>query len=118
MWFEWDGARLRFTHTLDRQKTRNLRREPRVSVHIQDPASPYRTLEVRGLVESIDADPDATFYRRLQQRYGRTHPVYDADQRVVITVRPTKFVSIEGGLTPAEQQHLHRLLEALERPQG
>ena len=109
MWFDWDGQRLRFTHTRGRQKARNLRHDPRVSVHVQDPAAPYRTLEIRGTVESIEPDPDATFYRSLQRKYGREHPVFDAAERIVITIRPTRFVAISGGLTHTEQQHLHHL---------
>jgi hypothetical protein len=53
MWFAWDGQRARFSHTRARQKHRNLQHEPRVSFHVQDPDNPYRTLEVRGIVESI-----------------------------------------------------------------
>ena len=57
MWFAWDGNRVLFSHTSTRQKYRNLLREGRVSFHIQDPEPPYRTLEVRGHVESMDPDP-------------------------------------------------------------
>jgi PPOX class probable F420-dependent enzyme len=70
MWFAWDGERARFSHTRTRQKLRNQAHEPRVSFHLVDPDNPYRTLEVRGRVESIEADPDATFYRSLH-RSGR-----------------------------------------------
>src|SRR5882757_1117766 len=89
MWFAWDGERARFSHTRTRQKIRNLEHEPRVSFHLVDLENPYRTLEVRGSVESIEADPDATFYRSLQQRYGVANPVLDAADRVVITVAPS-----------------------------
>src|SRR5258708_28012744 len=53
MWFAWDGQRARFSHTRTRQKLRNLAYEPRVSFHLVDPDNPYRTLEIRGPVESI-----------------------------------------------------------------
>jgi len=102
MWFAWDGRRARFSHTHARQKIRNLAHEPRVSFHLVDPDNPYRTLEVRGRVESIDPDPDAAFYRTLQQRYDFVTPVFDADDRVVITVTPTSFVAVDGGLTAKE----------------
>jgi len=102
MWFAWDGQRARFSHTRTRQKIRNLAHEPRVSFHLVDPDNPYRTLEVRGRVESIEPDPDAAFYRGLQQRYDFVTPVFDADERVVITVAPTSFVAVDGGLTAKE----------------
>jgi PPOX class probable F420-dependent enzyme len=102
MWFAWDGRRARFSHTRTRQKIRNLAHEPRVSFHLVDPDNPYRTLEVRGRVESIEPDPGAAFYLTLQQRYGFVAPVFDADERVVITVAPTSFVAVDGGLTTKE----------------
>src|SRR5579859_6200557 len=102
MWFAWDGQRARFSHTRTRQKLRNLTQEPRMSFHLVDPDNPYRTLEVRGRVESIEADPDATFYRSLQERYDFVVPVFDANDRIVITVVPTSFVAVDGGLTDKE----------------
>src|SRR5713101_9836324 len=84
MWFAWDGERARFSHTTARQKYRNLLADGRVSFHVQDPDDPYRTLEVRGQIESMDPDTNATFYRAIQQRYGFDVPVFDADIRVVI----------------------------------
>jgi PPOX class probable F420-dependent enzyme len=102
MWFAWDGQRARFSHTSTRQKYRNLLKDGRVSFHIQDADNPYRTLEVRGRVESIDPDPDAEFYRSLQERYGFVVPVFDADVRVVIVVEPTRYVAVDGGLTEPE----------------
>ena len=114
MWFAWDGERARFSHTRARQKVRNLAHEPRVSFHLVDPDNPYRTLEVRGRVESIDADVDATFYRSLQARYDMVVPVFDADVRVVITVAPTSFVAVDGGLTEKEMIDLTERLSALE----
>ena len=111
MWFAWDGSRVRFTHTSARQKYRNLLAEGRVAFHVQDPANPYRTLEVRGRVESMGPDQDAAFYRELQHRYGLDFPVFDADVRVVIVVKPENFVSVDGGLTESETVALTKLLE-------
>src|ERR1700722_11449784 len=101
MWFAWDGEKVRFSHTSTRQKYRNLLRDGRISFHVQDPENPYRTLEVRGLVESMDSDLDAAFYRSLQERYGMLVPVFDADVRVVIVLHPTSFVAVDGGLPPS-----------------
>jgi PPOX class probable F420-dependent enzyme len=113
MWFAWDGEKVRFSHTSTRQKYRNLLRDGRISFHVQDPENPYRTLEVRGLVESMDSDRDATFYRSLQERYGMSVPVFDADVRVVIVVQPTSFVAVDGGLTQSEVVALTELLNEL-----
>ena len=93
MWFAWDGERLRMTHTKTRQKYRNLQREPRVALSIAEPENPYRFLEIRGSVEKIeDDDAEASFYRSLQQRYGQSYPIPDAAVRVIVTIRPEKFI--------------------------
>jgi PPOX class probable F420-dependent enzyme len=110
MWFAWDGERVRFSHTRNRQKYRNLEKDPRISFHVQDPENPYRTLEVRGVVESMVPDVDAVFYQSLQQRYDFVVPVFDADVRVTITVAPTAFVAVDGGLTQKEERDLTDLI--------
>ena len=98
MWFAWDGSRLRFTHTKDRQKYVNLTKEPRVALSISDPADPYRFLEVRGAVESIEDDDErASFYVSFQERYGKPRPIPPDHRRVVVTVRPTRFVAFDNG---------------------
>jgi PPOX class probable F420-dependent enzyme len=98
MWFAWDGSRLRLTHTRTRQKFANLAGEPRVALSIADPDDPYRTLEVRGRVETVeDDDQQASFYKGLQTRYGMDYPVLDAAVRVIVTIRPETFVGVSGG---------------------
>jgi PPOX class probable F420-dependent enzyme len=98
MWFAWDGSRIQMTHTSTRQKFANLAHEPRVAMSIVDPDDPYRSLEVRGTVESIEDDAEgAKFYRSLQHRYGMEYPVGDADVRVIITIRPDRFVAVRNG---------------------
>lgn len=97
MWFAWDGEHVRFTHTRERQKFRNLAHEKRVAFSVHDPDDPYRHMEVRGEVVAIDDDTDVDFYKSLQRRYSQEYPIQDADVRVVVTVRPTSFVAVKGG---------------------
>ncbi|MEO7060087.1 MAG: PPOX class F420-dependent oxidoreductase [Lapillicoccus sp.] len=98
MWFDWDGDVLRLTHTKNRQKFANLAHEPRVALSVADPDDEYRFLEVRGTLESIvDDDAEASFYQGLQKRYGMDYPVTDAAVRVILTIRPTKYVAVAGG---------------------
>jgi hypothetical protein len=50
------------------------------------------------VVESVeDDDAEASFYKSLQRRYGNEYEVKDAAVRVVITIRPEKYVAVEGG---------------------
>ncbi len=90
MWFRWDGEFLRFTSTTIRRKYRNVRRDPRVALSVNDPDQPYRYLEVRGLVDRIEPDQGCEFFTGLAARYGMTYdsPKPDAEFRVVLIVRP------------------------------
>jgi len=98
MWFAWDGERFRMTHTKTRQKFRNVANEPRVALSIADPQDPYRFLEVRGVVEDVtDDDEQASFYRSLQERYGMVYPITDAAVRIIMTIRPERFVAVRNG---------------------
>jgi len=91
MWFVWDGEFVWFTHTSKRQKYKNIAHEPRVSILIFDPEDPLRYVEIRGVVDHIDLDPEGLMYQRLSERYTGT-PVTpdDAVDRVAIAVRPTR----------------------------
>ncbi|MBO2449277.1 PPOX class F420-dependent oxidoreductase [Actinomadura barringtoniae] len=95
IWQIWDGEVLRFTTTTDRQKHRNVVADPHVSISVNDPDKPYRYLEIRGLVESIEQDPEGNFFDVLAQRYGLEYqrPVGDKDSRVILVVRPVKTTS-------------------------
>ncbi|NUR30797.1 MAG: PPOX class F420-dependent oxidoreductase [Catenulispora sp.] len=93
MWFKWDGEFLWFTHTSYRQKYKNIAHEPRVSIAFLDPENLYGYMEVRGVVEKIEDDPEATMYQVLSEWYDGTAVVpKDAKDRVRIGVRPTKIV--------------------------
>jgi PPOX class probable F420-dependent enzyme len=93
MWFIWDGELIWFTHTSFRQKYKNIAHEPRVSISILDPDDFYGYVEIRGVVDHIDPDPEAKLYQRLSEWYkGTPETPNDAAKRVAIAVRPTKFV--------------------------
>jgi PPOX class probable F420-dependent enzyme len=91
VWFDWDGRYLRFSQLAQRQKVRNLRRDPRVAVSIVDPANPYRYLEMRG-VARIEPDPDLAFVDKVTFKYLREgrDPARNppGEERVVVVVEP------------------------------
>jgi PPOX class probable F420-dependent enzyme len=93
MWFAWDGALLRFTHTTGRTRLRNLEHCPYLALSVVDPDSPYRYLQARARLESVDPDPTGAFYMELARRYGQTDPKPPADspQRVIIVARPFAY---------------------------
>jgi len=93
VWFDWDGETLRFSQTTGRQKFKNLERDGRVALSIQDPDDPYRYLEIRGEVEGVDDDSKNEFIDRMAKKYmdQDTYPGHQpGDHRMVVRVRPTK----------------------------
>ena len=91
MWFGWDGEYVKFGQTKTRQKYENLNRDPRLALSIVDPENPLRYLELRGVVERIEEDPDLDFINSMSKkhlgkdRYPNHRP---GDERVVVFVRP------------------------------
>ncbi|MDQ3694904.1 MAG: PPOX class F420-dependent oxidoreductase [Chloroflexota bacterium] len=91
VWFDVHDGTIRFSHTKARQKYKNVQRAPRVALSIVDPANPYRYLEIRGVVERIDEDPDKTFINLMAKKYldQDVYPWHQpGEERVVIVVRP------------------------------
>ena len=92
MWFEFDGTRLRFTHTTKRAKFRNLQHNPSMSLSVIDPADPFRYLEVRGSLVDVVPDPEGEFYIRLGKRYGNAgqQAPPDSADRVILVMSVEK----------------------------
>jgi PPOX class probable F420-dependent enzyme len=97
VWVDWDGKHVRFNSALGRVKDKNVRRDPRVSLAIQDPDNPYRYLEVRGRVVEITQSGADDHINKLSQKYvGKA--VYGGRQpgevRVLYKVEPQKVTSM------------------------
>jgi PPOX class probable F420-dependent enzyme len=93
IWVKRDGDEILFSSIRGRRKTRNLERDPRVSVALYDPADPYRYVEVRGTV-SLTEEGGPELIEELSQKYDGTpftegHP---DNVRVVVRVTPTKVI--------------------------
>ncbi|GAB3720151.1 PPOX class F420-dependent oxidoreductase [Nocardiopsis nanhaiensis] len=91
VWVDWDGEYLRFSQTTTRQKLRNLERDGRISVSATDPDDPYMYVEVRGVVDRVEDDPENEFIDAMAQKYiGEPYPWGSPEEkRVVVWVRPT-----------------------------
>lgn len=86
MWFLWDGEYIKFTHTTNRKKYQNIKRDPRVSISITDHDDPYVYAEFRGIVERIEDDPTGAFYDTLAKHYNVPWG-YSGDPRVILYVK-------------------------------
>lgn len=93
IWVGLDGDAVVFSSTASRRKTRNILRDPRVSLTIFDTADPYRTVEIRGRAEVID-DPRRELGRRLSHKYVGEDPPAEPPsvRRVIVRVTADKVI--------------------------
>ena len=97
VWVDYDGTYVRFNSAKGRVKDVNIRRDPRVSITLQDPGNPYRYLEIRGRVVEITENGADDHINKLSQKYlGK--PVYPFRQpgevRVTYKIEPQKISSM------------------------
>ena len=93
VWYRWnaDTGEILISLMRSRQKFRNIERDPRCSLGILDPLTPYRYLEIRGRVSAIDDDPDKEFVDELSDRYlgMRPFPLTEpGDERLIVHITP------------------------------
>ncbi|MGB9669310.1 MAG: PPOX class F420-dependent oxidoreductase [Anaerolineales bacterium] len=69
VWVDYDGEYVLFNSALGRQKDRNIRRDNRVAMSIQDPDNPYRYLQIRGKVVDINEAGADNHIDKLARKY-------------------------------------------------
>ncbi|MEV6022307.1 PPOX class F420-dependent oxidoreductase [Streptomyces sp. NPDC052036] len=100
VWVKRDGDQLLLSTTVDRRKKQNLDRDPRVSVVVQDPDSPYEYAEIRGTAE-LTSQGAPELIDELSLKYtGKKYAEFNPDsmrdaERVVVRIVPRK---VAGGL--------------------
>ena len=104
VWVDYDGTHVRLNTTLERQKGRNMRANPQVSLLVIDPRDGSRWIEVRGRVIELrragaeaHADTLTRRYTGKQHFYGDIYPVEQRQRetRVIVLIEPLK-VSLDA----------------------
>jgi PPOX class probable F420-dependent enzyme len=93
IWVDFDGKFVRFNSAKGRVKDKNVRRDPRVSISLQDPANPYRYLEIRGKVVEITENGADDHINKLAKKYlGKdVYPFRQPGEvRVIYKIEPQK----------------------------
>lgn len=100
VWFAMDGETIVFTTAETTVKARNMRREPRVSLCVDDEHPPFHFAVVEGVAEMTRDDPDLLRWATLiggrymgegnAERFGRRNAV---EGEVLVRVRPVKVVA-------------------------
>jgi PPOX class probable F420-dependent enzyme len=99
VWFLGSDGTVAISLNSARQKTMNLARNPRCSVVITDPASPYRYIEIRGKAV-ITPDPDYSFADQVGEKYSSDLRQHDGPGehrvKVVIEAERVRAVNMAG----------------------
>jgi PPOX class probable F420-dependent enzyme len=104
VWVDYDGTYVLINTTLERQKGRNMRANPKVALLVIDPQNDSRWIEVRGRVVEIQgegaqahADILTQLYTGKQRFYGDIYPVEQKQKetRVIVKIEPVK-VSLDA----------------------
>ncbi|MFN8497400.1 MAG: PPOX class F420-dependent oxidoreductase [Anaerolineae bacterium] len=99
VWCDYDGACARINTTAERQKGRNMLRNPKVTLLIVDPNDTARYLEIRGEVELVQdgaiahLDEITRQYTPHPQFYGYVYPVEQqgCETRLMGRIHATKL---------------------------
>lgn len=92
VWFDTDGKHILVNSAKGRVKDRNMRARPKVAVVIQDPATPYRYLQIRGQVVEITEEGGLEHINRLSLKYrGKPWQVRETETRVTYKILPESF---------------------------
>jgi PPOX class probable F420-dependent enzyme len=94
VWVDYDGKHVRVNSARGRLKDKNIARDPRVSLSIQDPENPYRYLEIRGkVVEATEKGADDHINSLAKKYLGQdVYPFRQpGEKRVIYKIEPHKF---------------------------
>lgn len=104
VWSDYDGKNVLLTTVLERQKSRNMRDNPKVTLLVIDPKDVSRWIEIRGKTVEITkdnaealADKLTQLYTGKQKFYGDIYPVEMRykQTRVVVKIEAVK-VSLDA----------------------
>ncbi|MFC5911140.1 PPOX class F420-dependent oxidoreductase [Streptacidiphilus monticola] len=96
VWVLRDGDDLLISTTSTRQQGRNLLRDPRITVMVNPPATPFLYAEIRGTAE-VTEDADHSVLNRVARKYtGQDYIDFNPDSvndgpRLVVRVKPEKI---------------------------
>jgi PPOX class probable F420-dependent enzyme len=97
VWIDYDGTHLLVNSARGRQKDKNMRRNPSVSLSMSDPENPYRYLEVRGRVVDITEEGAEEHIDKMAKKYigvDRYPNRQPGEVRVLYKIEPLRMSSM------------------------
>ena len=96
MWVHADDDHILINTEVERQKWKNVQRDPRVTVTIIDKENPYHYAEVRGrVVDQVRGDEARASIDELSRKYtGKDYdPAAIKTERVILKIEPTRQIA-------------------------
>jgi len=95
MWVDADDDHILINTEVGRQKFRNIRHDPRVTVMIFDPTNPYRYSEIRGrVVGTVTGSEAREHIDKVSQKYtGGPYANPIGTERVILQIEPERVRS-------------------------
>ena len=94
VWVDFDGECVILSTTRERQKGRNIQKDPRVAILVIDPQDHTRWIALRGVVVKItEDDAEKTLdnlvqhYTEKKHYYGDIFPIEQRDQESRVTMK-------------------------------
>tara|TARA_Y100000588_G_scaffold379915_1_gene462907 strand:- start:506 stop:943 length:438 start_codon:yes stop_codon:yes gene_type:complete len=99
IWFHWENNTVYFSTTAPRLKTRNLKRDGRISICIDEPGDPDQRTVVLG-ADSVEITLGlGTVTERIARKYGGKNwessyeHIANTPERVVVSFKPTRILT-------------------------
>ena len=96
VWVYRDGDHVMVSTGLDRQKTRNIKRDPRIAISIADIDTPFPPVQIRGrVVEVITGEAAVDGFVEVTKKYTGKEPAQrpPAAERVVYRIEADSVVA-------------------------
>jgi PPOX class probable F420-dependent enzyme len=92
MWVDCDDEHVLINTETHRQKARNIRRDPRVTVTVWDRDDPYHYTEVRGEVVETVTGPEARAHidSLSMKYYGHEYRNQIRSERLILRIKPLR----------------------------
>jgi len=92
VWFDTDDEHILINTNEGRVKDRNIKERPKVAMVIQDPSTPYRYLQVRGVVVEMTREGADEHINKLSLKYDNRPWTYrEGQKRIIYKIRAEHF---------------------------
>ncbi|MEX1357075.1 MAG: PPOX class F420-dependent oxidoreductase [Gaiellaceae bacterium] len=89
-WVDTDGEHVLVNTAEGRWKTRNLRRDPRISVTVVDRDDPYNWVSVTGTAELTHEGAEEHIHRLSHKYRGKDYDSPKDPQRILVRITPKR----------------------------